>query len=280
MKNYNYKEEIMFYLWDDCMVADFAGEISNYFKSKYNITTECHGKDKEYINIKFLTDDNYVQVNFQYDESLFYNCYKNNGVYECEKYIGTRAIIHKLISYLFNDFLIITKKEHLLCHKCGKPTGIVFNDYEADERSISSGGRANDDTKQLYDYYEEGINKCYKCGNYFCDDCSRNLYYYEDDFICEDCDDDKFYNYNCDGNCDECIYNNKCNYEENLLDSNWVSCEFDNDDDRHKRCDDCEHRDSCIESAEDSKIGYSMFVDSIVGCGYDSMDDFWECNGI
>lgn len=29
-----------------------------------------------------------------------------------------------------------------------------------------------------------------------------------------------------------------------------------------------------------SYVGYEMFCDSIIGCGYDSMDEFWECNGI
>ena len=279
MKKYDYKEEIMFFLWDSYTTTNYndgiSDEISKYFKNKYNIMVNCDGKDKEYINIKFITGDNYVLINFKYDESLFYNCYKSDGIYECEKYKGTRAIIHKLWQYLFDKFLIITKKEPLLCHECGKQIGIIFNDFDADEKSIGAGGKDGDDPKKLYDYDDESINKCHKCGEYFCEDCSRDFYngfyFYNSvpDFICKDCEDDED-----DGNIDDEYY------EEDLIDK-WGYCKFDDDDEnKPDSCEDCDYYEDCIDSAEDNRDGYSAFCDCIVGHGYDSMDDFWECNGI
>lgn len=271
MKKYDYREEIIFYTWDDYNIESFTSKILDYFKERYDIYVECDGKDKEYINIKFITDDNYVLINFKYDESLFYNCYKSDGIYECEKYKGTRAIIHKLWSYLFDWFLIITKNEPLLCHECGNSTGIVFNDFNADEKSIAAGGGVHDNPKKLYGYDEDGINKCCKCGEYFCDDCSRdshyNNYLYTYDFVCKDCEleeieDDEYY------------------YDEDLIEK-WGDCKFDEDDEnKPDSCEDCEYCEDCIDSAEDNRDGYSAFCDCIVGHGYDSMDDFWECNGI
>lgn len=282
MKKYNYKEEIMFFLWDDYTVVNFGNKISNYFENKHNIKVECSGKDKDYINIKFIMADNYVITNFKYDESLFYNCYKHDGIYECEKYIGTRAIIHKLWYYLFDYFLIITKKEPLLCNKCGKPTGIIFNDYEADEKSVGAGGCDGDDLMKLYDYSGGGINKCYKCGEYFCDDCtydSHGFYGSYSSFTCDNCEDGKFDNYNCDGNCDDCDYDDKCHYEENTIDR-WGNCKFD-DSDKNKPncCEECEFYSECLSNAEDNRDGYESFCD-IVSDAYGSVDAFWECNGI
>lgn len=269
MKKYDYKNETMFFIWDDYTVTRFSNELSNYFKNKHNITVECNGKDKQYINIKFKTDDNYVLVNFKYDESLFYNCYKHSGIYECEKYIGTRAIIHKLRQYLFDKFLIVTKKEPLLCFGCGEQTGVIFNDFEADDKSICAGGGAYDDPQKLYDYYDESINKCYECGEYFCEDCSRSFYdgfhNYDFDFVCKDCEE-----YDFDDN----------EHAEDIIDR-WGTCNFD-DDDKNKPecCDECEYYEDCLSDAKDNMYGYAAFCDCIVGHGYDSMDDFWECNGI
>jgi len=277
MNKYSYKKKTCFFLWDDCKVIDFSNEITEYFKNKYKITIECKGIDKEFINIKFITDDNYVIMKFKYDESLFYNCYKTDGVYECEKYIGTRPIINKLMAYLFDEYLLITKKEKLLCHKCGKITGIIFNDFEADEKSICAGGGECDDDKRLYSYYENGINKCNICGKYFCEDCFNDR-----TEICDECNESEFNEYKekeCDNNCESCIYNNNCNYEENLLNSKYVDCKLDEDDEDYEHCDECEYRNDCLEEIEDAILGEACF-EEMASDAYGSVDAFWECNGI
>lgn len=67
--------------------------------------------------------------------------------------------------------------------------------------------------------------------------------------------------------------------EEGTMES-WRNCLYDEDDDRHEECDNCELKEKCFEDAEDARSGYAAFCDCIIGCGYESMDDFWECNGI
>lgn len=282
MNKYNYKKETMFFIWNN-NVIDFSNKLAEYFKKKHNITTECKGVDGDFIDVKFNINNNYVLIKFKYDESLFYNCYKNDGFYECEKYVGTRSIIHKFTDYLFCNYLIITKKEPLICHTCGSKTGIVFNDFDSDENSICAGGGEHDDPKIIYDYDEDGINQCYSCGEYFCNDCSKDKFDYDSDFICENCQEVKFYDYiseNCDSDCTDCQYDYRCNYEERLLSSNWKHCEFDEDDENYEECDTCEIRTTCIQDAEENRSGYASFCDCMVNSGYDSMDDFWESNGI
>lgn len=67
--------------------------------------------------------------------------------------------------------------------------------------------------------------------------------------------------------------------DDDYLLEQWASCEFDEDDARHKECDGCEHYKECLEYAQDNKDGYESFCD-IVSDAYGSVDAFWECNGI
>lgn len=74
--------------------------------------------------------------------------------------------------------------------------------------------------------------------------------------------------------------------EENISDiddfiKNWTTCKFSEVDcDIIPFCRHCDSYDECLSKANDAACGYEMFCDCIVGCGYDSMEDFWECNGI
>ena len=61
----------------------------------------------------------------------------------------------------------------------------------------------------------------------------------------------------------------------------WVLCKYDDiDDSKLYSCTNCEHFENCMDDANFAYVGYEMFCDSIIGCGYDSMDEFLECNGI
>lgn len=146
------------------------------------------------------------------------------------------------------------------------------------EQSICSCGY--DDDKTLYDFYD-GIFQCDICGEFYCSDC-RDYNEYDSCFICDNCLENDFNNYlknECDDKCYDCIYENKCHYEENTIDE-WGHCLFNDNDTKYLQCDTCNKKDKCLSEAEDNRDGYAMFEDCIVGCGYDSMDDFWECNGI
>jgi hypothetical protein len=68
-------------------------------------------------------------------------------------------------------------------------------------------------------------------------------------------------------------------YTDEYLVENWATCDFDDDDSRHKICDDCENFEECIENAQDNRDGYELFCD-IVSDAYGSVEAFWECNGI
>lgn len=62
---------------------------------------------------------------------------------------------------------------------------------------------------------------------------------------------------------------------------NWTTCKFEEDDcDEIPSCIHCDNYDECLNKANDAACGHEAFRDCIVGCGYDSMEDFWECNGI
>lgn len=61
----------------------------------------------------------------------------------------------------------------------------------------------------------------------------------------------------------------------------WGRCEYqDIDDSKLFDCENCDKFEDCMDDANFAYVGYEMFCDSIVGCGYDSMEEFWECNGI
>ena len=60
----------------------------------------------------------------------------------------------------------------------------------------------------------------------------------------------------------------------------WTTCKLNSDDDNYENCKHCKSYFECLEDAEDSRDGYAAFEDLILSGGYDSMDDFWECNGI
>lgn len=283
MREYNYNEKIMFYAYENNL-QDFATKVEDFFK-ELNINIECSFLVSDYIKIYFNDNDLNLEIQFNYDDSLFEYCYAWNGMYSSNKFKGSRRILNLLYTIIDKKYLIVTRKEPIFCKGCNEQIGWFFNDYSCGsfESFVSGYSESKEYQKRLLDSWD--IVKCVKCDSFYCDCCANIDYEFEDSssFICDSCDNVAFENYQndeCDGNCDECIYESKCHYEDNILDSKWVSCEFDDDDDRYKDCVGCEHRDDCIESAEDNRSGYDAFCDCIIGGGYDSMDDFWECNGI
>ena len=68
--------------------------------------------------------------------------------------------------------------------------------------------------------------------------------------------------------------------EDRLFLESHNVCKFDYKDHRFYSCRECDSLIDCMERAWDAEVGYEMFCYSIVGCGYDSMEEFWECNGI
>jgi hypothetical protein len=278
MKKYDYREELMFYMYDNDMER-FCTNVIQYFKNDLKINLTCVGTKDNEITFNFIADKLSLNLLFIYDNSLFNYSYKFNGIYECSTYKGSRNIINKLYWFIRDKYLIVTKKEPLYCNDCGKQIGWIFNDFGNEDDSICCIGSKSQPENVMYDYYE--LHRCDECGNFYCDDCTS--YDYDYNFTCDSCKEKHFNEHKekkCDGECWNCAYDNVCNYEENLLNSNWKSCRFDEDDDRYEECDDCEYRDECLSDAEDNRSGYAAFCDCIVGHGYDSMDEFWECNGI
>ncbi|MDF2588203.1 MAG: hypothetical protein K0S41_2044 [Anaerocolumna sp.] len=62
--------------------------------------------------------------------------------------------------------------------------------------------------------------------------------------------------------------------------TSWTTCKLDIDNNNYENCKHCRLYFECLLDAEDSRDGYDSFEDMILSGGYDSMDDFWECNGI
>lgn len=65
-----------------------------------------------------------------------------------------------------------------------------------------------------------------------------------------------------------------CN--DKLFIEKWSTIECEND----YCCEGCETYDECYESAVDAYEGQIAFHDIVISGGYDSEEDFWECNGI
>lgn len=57
----------------------------------------------------------------------------------------------------------------------------------------------------------------------------------------------------------------------------WANCKNEN---HEGTCQECGYYEECLEEAEDNSFGYTSFCDCVLSGGYDSMEDFWECNGI
>lgn len=283
MKKYNYGKKIMFYVHDNNL-NELTKTVDKLFKAT-NINIKYSFLENNYIKINFNNYDLNLEVQLNYDDSLFEYCYVWSGVYFSNKFKGTRSLLNKLYSIIKDRYPVITKKEPVFCKECNDQIGWFFNDYSVNSLDNWVSGYIRDKIYQKRLLECNDVVRCIKCNSFYCDCCADIDYNFEDSgsFICDSCDNNTFENYKdneCDGNCYECIYDNRCHYEDNILASNWAFCEFDDDDVRYKICDNCEHRENCIERAEDSKFGYEIFCDSIVGHGYDSMDDFWDSNGI
>jgi len=272
MKKYDFRQEIMFYIYEND-IEKFTEGVSTYFESELEVELTCNGIKNKEINFSFKKDDLCLNLTFLYDNSLFDHCYNFYGTYECNVYKGSRNIINKLYWYIRDNYQIITKKEPLYCTDCGKQIGWTYNDIDDFNRccgdydnSVSGFNKSERYENILWE--SDDIIRCIECGNFYCDSCANINYLYEtsSSFTCKDCEDD-------DDIDDEY-------YEEDLIDK-WGDCKFDEDDEnKPDRCEDCEYYEDCIDNAEDNRDGYSAFCDCIVGHGYDSMDDFWECNGI
>ena len=280
MKEYNYGKSIMFCVFND--INGYCEDLKLEFFKKIkdnHIKMNVDYVEKNFISIEFMTYDNIMKLVFKYNDFLFNNCYQFDGIYQSENYIGTKPIITKLFSYLKKEYVIVTKKEPLLCTGCEEQIGWIFNDDGLDDNSVCACGSDILD-KDMYDIHMESY-RCCECGDYYCNDCGYSNDY-DFGFVCNTCKEEEFENYKncqCNGDCDECMYDWKCNYEERMLEK-WATCKFNENDKRCEDCENCNCREECLSDAEDSRDGYAMFKDSIVGCGYDSMDDFWECNGI
>lgn len=268
MKKYDFRQEIMFHMYENDM-DEFCSNVVKYYNNELNIDLFCIGIKNKEIKFNFETDNVILNLEFTYDDSLFEHCYRFDGLYNCNIYKGSRNIINKLYWFIYKNSVIITKKEPLYCNDCKKQIGWIVNDElccAGFDYSISGFSSIKEYEKSLLE--AGNVVECIECGEFYCDDCANINYEYESysNFVCENCSDDEF---------DEEYY---C--DEDLIEK-WGNCKFD-EDDEHKpdSCEDCEYYENCLLEAEDNSDGYSSFCDCIVGHGYDSMDDFWECNGI
>jgi hypothetical protein len=216
-------------------------------------------------------------LTLNYDDSLFYNCYKFNGFYQCEKYKGSKSLIRKLFSNLQKNCLIVTKKEPLCCNNCGTQIGWFFNNFGNDEKSVCACGSINQDQKWMYDNCE--ILQCDECGKYYCYDCGETREF-DLGFICDNCKEiefKKFRENKCDGNCQECEYDWKCNYVENMIDR-WGTCQYSESDKRFGECGKCELKEECLSEAEDACDGMTMFHNMFDNDpnSNNTEEDFWN----
>lgn len=113
MKKYNYSKEVMFYLGDN-EIYNFCSNIEENFENDLGYKVNCYIKEND-KSIKIISnkDDNSIILYFIYDDLLFNNCYKFEGIYEANKYISTKPLITKLIKFISNTYLIIDVKEPL-----------------------------------------------------------------------------------------------------------------------------------------------------------------------
>lgn len=270
MKKYKYKS-IMFYLYKND-ISKLKEDLFAYFNTKeYRINIDF--KENEFIELCINHNNLSVSINFIYTQQFFKNCYVLNDGYYANIFKGSRNILSKVFEMLQSSYPIITKREPLYCHCCGKLIGYTFNDLNEYRENVTPLiTNEQQDKDLLYDSYE--IPFCYDCHEYFCEDCIIC----GDDFsnsICEECL-DKY---------DTRTEEEKISDEDDFI-KHWAQCKYENCEDGEyfseqiPMCADCDNYDSCRSYADDSFCGYEMFCDSIVGHGYDSMEDFWECNGI
>jgi hypothetical protein len=58
-----------------------------------------------------------------------------------------------------------------------------------------------------------------------------------------------------------------------------VSCPHEDDENiTGRNCYKCSHQKECLDEAIDIRDSCNLFQDTILSCGYDSMDDFYESN--
>ena len=60
----------------------------------------------------------------------------------------------------------------------------------------------------------------------------------------------------------------------------WHLCELPSDSHQYQHCYECKRLMHCYEDAKDNYLGNQLFEEIILNSGYDSMDAFWESNGI
>ena len=60
----------------------------------------------------------------------------------------------------------------------------------------------------------------------------------------------------------------------------WHLCKLPTDSPQYQHCYECKRFKHCYEEAKDAHLGNQLFEEVILNSGYDSMDAFWESNGI
>lgn len=262
MKKYKYKSK-MFYLHDND-INYLQDHSKKYFDDNFQCNYEFQKND--FINLTIVTNGTTVILKFKYNPIYFIKCYEFNGIYETNEYKGSKNIIKKFFEFLDSCCESVTCRDPLYCHNCGELIGYYFN-HDGNFREnvtplITSNSQCKDD---IYDGYE--IRVCEDCKNYFCNDCINSIDFFDEYFyLCDSC------YLELDDRTDE----EKLIDEQNFI-MRYSSLEF---DDCEGGCQVCNHYDECSYDANECRDGELAFEDMVLSGGYDSIDDFWECNGI
>lgn len=272
MKRYKYKK-IMFYLIEND-IDNFKESLLKCFNAEdLNIDVDINFKENEFIDMYIKCNNLYINIQFVYTQRFFKNCYELINGYSANIFKDSRKILSIIFKFIQFHYPIVSKREPLYCHNCNKLIGYIFNDSnECRENVTPLITNDSQDKDLLYDGYE--IPFCHECHEYFCEDCIID----GDEFV--------------DSICEECLdkYDTRTEEEKRCDEDDfikrWAMCKYEDSEDEEfideeiPMCIDCDYYDECLDEANGSACGYEMFCDSIVGHGYDSMEDFWECNGI